>query len=107
MQGLLRIASNASSLQPPSSPGSAPVNAEEESDLEPTMHLVVSAFFLSMVAAGVCLALICSYNGGTIGMAAASDCAFPEDQTGEEEVELELELDASVEESPRAHELEL
>ena len=38
-------------------------------------------------AVGVCLALICSYNGGTIGMANATDCSLPADQAGEEELE--------------------
>lgn len=51
---------------------SAPPSAPPEED-EPRLHLIVSAFFLSMVAAGVLLALLCHCYGGafnsTIGMA--------------------------------------
>ena len=114
MQSLLWVASSALSSEPPASPDWAPLHAEEpapapEPGPEPTVHLAVSAFFLSMVAAGVCLAFICSYNGGTIGMANATDCSLPADQAGEEELDMELELetDASVTKSPRVQELEL
>ena len=36
-----------------------------DADEEPNLNLVVSAFFLSMVGAGVLLALLCHCYGGT------------------------------------------
>ena len=48
-------------------------SAVPSADEEPELNLVVSAFFLSMVGAGVLLALLCHYYGGTcestVGMA--------------------------------------
>tara|TARA_Y100000768_G_scaffold245320_1_gene185999 strand:- start:45 stop:323 length:279 start_codon:yes stop_codon:yes gene_type:complete len=44
-----------------------------DGDEEPELNLVVSVFFLSMVGAGVLIALMCHYYGGTcestVGMA--------------------------------------
>jgi hypothetical protein len=45
--------------------GSAAPSVDE--DEEPQLHLVVSAFFLSMVSAGVLLALLCHCYDGTFG----------------------------------------
>ena len=51
--------------------GSAVPSADE--DEEPNLNLVASVFFMSMVGAGVLLALMCHYYGGTcdstVGMA--------------------------------------
>ena len=48
--------------EPPAPPGAPPV-ADEESRYE----LIVSVFFVSMVAAGLLLALLCHCYGGTFG----------------------------------------
>ena len=45
--------------------GSVVPSADE--DEEPQLNLVVSVFFLSMVSAGVLLALLCHCYGGTFG----------------------------------------
>jgi hypothetical protein len=48
--------------EPPAPPGAPPV-----SDGESRYELIVSVFFVSMVAAGLLLALLCHCYGGTFG----------------------------------------
>ena len=64
----------------------APPSTPPEED-EPRLHLIVSAFFLSMVAAGVLLALLCHCYGGafnsTIEMATIESAPEEPDQAEE------------------------